>query len=657
MKSRVFASGMLLSSLLAACASRPGGLAGKTTQGGLLVGTSTCHMHSVLTPLRDETLGVSGASIVLAQGSGKSIALIADEDARSIITVDLGAKTELARTQLNATPSQLMMMPDGRVLVLLRDRDQIVSLEAEDIAKPLVTRCSAATGNEPVALAASGTRVVVSAGFGHSVAVLDSTSLATLRSVNVPREPRSIVMSEGIAYVSHAVGSKVSAVDLEKGELSTIDMRGRDMSADSQARVIRREISGLSARPKKSKAVLAHLKNLEEQLPNLSQMAAAQEFGDPESSNQQGSRPSCQGFALTRVMAGRIAAPQVLVDPGNLENNPDGYGDDNSPTETPNVALLDEGTRTVAKSSVAAQQRGRPQVDTRDARPDCLLPRAAAVDVKSETLLVACFGIDSLVAYDAASPDPVATERARWTVGAGPSGIAVDPKAGRAIVFSQFDRVVNIIPLQMQPKDEGSSRPMHAERITLRALPEGERLTPDYALGRILFHAGGDTRIAQDGRACASCHPDGRDDAITWATPDGPRRSIMLAGRLAKSAPYSWEGTRGDLNLHITHTFERLGGTGLRSLEFDALSKYVTTMPAPKALTGDAAEIARGSAIFHSKEAACATCHSGDAVLSDNQNHNVRAATKPIAKRRSTPLHCTSLAAPGRTFTTAATPH
>ena len=40
-------------------------------------------------------------------------------------------------------------------------------------------------------------------------------------------------------------------------------------------------------------------------------------------------------------------------------------------------------------------------------------------------------------------------------------------------------------------------------------------LSNEYALGRILYHSTSDSRISKDGRACASCHPDGRDDGST----------------------------------------------------------------------------------------------------------------------------------------------
>jgi cytochrome c peroxidase len=155
--------------------------------------------------------------------------------------------------------------------------------------------------------------------------------------------------------------------------------------------------------------------------------------------------------------------------------------------------------------------------------------------------------------------------------------------------------------------------------------PLREKMPAEYALGRILFHAAGDARIASDGRACASCHPDGRDDAITWATPEGPRRSIMLAGRTTQTAPYSWNGNETTLHGHLGNTFDRLSGRGVRSIELDALVTYISQMPAPTAQAGtdkDKAKVDRGRAIFASSEAGCSSCHSG-ANFTDGLNHDV----------------------------------
>ena len=91
----------------------------------------------------------------------------------------------------------------------------------------------------------------------------------------------------------------------------------------------------------------------------------------------------------------------------------------------------------------------------------------------------------------------------------------------------------------------------------------------------------GDSRISSDGRACASCHPDGREDALTWSTPDGARQTPMLAGRVADTAPYGWLGSSDKLQDHLKKTFERLSGEGLPKVEVAALVDYISTMVPP----------------------------------------------------------------------------
>jgi cytochrome c peroxidase len=190
-------------------------------------------------------------------------------------------------------------------------------------------------------------------------------------------------------------------------------------------------------------------------------------------------------------------------------------------------------------------------------------------------------------------------------------------------VWSQFDRTLSTFSIVESEIIDEKIAPLTVQKTA--AAPLREKLPAEYALGRILFHAAGDARIAADGRACASCHPDGRDDAITWATPDGPRRSIMLAGRAPSSAPYSWNGNEANLHGHLGNTFDRLSGKGLRSIELDALVTYIAQMPAPPRMTpapAAKAKVERGREVFASREAGCATCHSG-ATLADGRNHDV----------------------------------
>ena len=159
--------------------------------------------------------------------------------------------------------------------------------------------------------------------------------------------------------------------------------------------------------------------------------------------------------------------------------------------------------------------------------------------------------------------------------------------------------------------------------------PPAKPLDAKIALGRALFYTTDDARVSKDGRACASCHPDGRDDAITWSTPHGPRRSILLAGRVKSTAPYSWNNDEKNLADHVTVTFDRLNGEGIRGVELDALTTYISGLPAPPALdigSGAGDQLSRGAALFASNDTGCAQCHSGR-QLTDGALHDVGSAT------------------------------
>ncbi|HSO33552.1 MAG TPA: hypothetical protein VLT33_13560 [Labilithrix sp.] len=615
MRSLALGAGLVTATILAGCGGGHGskGAAAPVGQPAAATGSSSCKVRSIARPLGQPR---SGSSVALAKLGDKSVALVADEDGRAIQIVDLATNKEIGSAALDGAPSQVMVTTDGRILALLRDRSRMQVLEAES-ATSLVARCSIETPAEPVTLAATpdDATILVSSGWGRMLTAYDSAVFARSWQVALPREPRAVVVSDdgATAFVSHAVGSVLSTVDLKKADHPT------------------RAVAVMGQEPGMKAALQARKKQLLQM--KASGALSAEQLAAFDRSFPKNERASCQGFALAKSVSpgGRILAPQVFVDPGTPEQRPEGYGNGHVATESPAVAVFDEGTGEPFESSLTLQ-RGldwRGEKTARDHREECPLPRAAIVDPKSRMLLVSCFGIDNVIAYDAASADPQSAERRRWLVGAGPSGIAVDPEQPRAFVWSQFDRTLSVLPLGGPDLVDDKTAP--AQPVVKVALaPLANKLPADIALGRIVFHAAGDSRISKDGRACASCHPDGRDDAITWATPEGPRRTIMLAGRAATAAPYAWSGATRTLDAHLHMTFDRLDGTGLKSLELDGLVAYVSSMrpPVPQqdARAGDP-KVARGAQIFASKETACATCHSG-ARFSDGAVHDVKSRTE-----------------------------
>src|SRR5262249_11406801 len=134
---------------------------------------------------------------------------------------------------------------------------------------------------------------------------------------------------------------------------------------------------------------------------------------------RQGLRPrsACQGFALAKSseLAGRVFAPQVLVDSGDTSRPSPGYGDGVATSELPNVAVIDDRSREALPASLHSDAFNQ-WFEPEEVAGLCLLPRAAAVDAKAQALLVTCLGTDSVVAYELGSASPARAKRGLWRV-------------------------------------------------------------------------------------------------------------------------------------------------------------------------------------------------------------------------------------------------
>src|SRR6185295_13560094 len=183
----------------------------------------------------------------------------------------------------------------------------------------------------------------------------------------------------------------------------------------------------------------------------------------------------------------------------------------------------------------------------------------------------------------------------------------------RAIVWSQFAHAITTVAIG---DGTDTPRPFALSSVTL---PRDKRTSAMLERGRVLFHSTGDDRVSSDGRACASCHPDGRDDTLVWSSPNGQRQTPILAGRLQGAAPFGWNGDATDVNTHLVSTMKRLGGTGMEGEDKEALVAYVMSMKTPtttaSAHPSDA--VARGRDLFRSDETNCSFCHGSDGDLPD----------------------------------------
>lgn len=509
----------------------------------------------------------ASSEIALARAEGgEQLVFVADEDARALHVVDAGSLVELGVTELPGRPKHVRVLADGRVAVTLGDVAKVVVLEpAATFAEPLEQRCEATVAAEPWSIAERGRALLVTSGFGAALTTLDQRDLGVVRVTALPREPRAILVEGSAAYVSHAAFGDVSVVDLDAGGRTSISLRAGHRVGPEE----------LEKRP-------------------------------PRDANQAYTLVAARTVSEDGSERLRLLAPHVSVDAGELsEPITTGYGGTRrssrpvaSIVSTVDPILGRSLTREVANNRLDASAR------------DCLLPRGAALH--GARLYVACMDIDAVVAYDASLGDPASLPLARLETAPQPTSVAV--LGDRLFVWSGFARELARFELPTGAKT--SMNPWdRADHVV-----DAARLR-----GRYLFSSSMDARIA-DGRACASCHPEGRDDGLVWTSPDGRRQTPMLAGRLEGTAPYGWFGEHATVEAHVKDTIDRLGGEGFSDpADREALLGYVRGLTLPASPPpADVALVRRGHDVFEST--GCAVCHAGGS--SDAVAHDVGSGAK-----------------------------
>jgi hypothetical protein len=127
--------------------------------------------------------------------------------------------------------------------------------------------------------------------------------------------------------------------------------------------------------------------------------------------------------------------------------------------------------------------------------------------------------------------------------------------------------------------------------------------------------------------ACASCHPEGRDDGRTWNfDPIGPRRTPTLGGGIVTTtAPLHWDGdmTEGLETIMKEVFVNRMGGQDNGPRRIEVFAKWLDALPAFRPIApADADAAARGEALFHDAVVGCGKCHSGP-LFTNNETVDV----------------------------------
>lgn len=506
------------------------------------------------------------STLALGDRSGRPVAYVADTDGRAIHVVDVESG-EVRSAAVDGAPEHLLVLDDGRVMTTISDgrRVEVYQPAAAPGDPPIIKRCERTVPPGPFALAVSedGASVAVTSAWGAALTVLDGDTLEPRRVVSLPRSPRGVSITAGRAYVTHLAGSQLSVVDLATGPQRSIPIRTR------------------AASPEGDKSFL--------QTDREAGQAYALASVSPEGSSAE-APAAIQGAAPPggKARSSRLVVPMVSIDPGDERRTSSIY------YGPPPLAGISKHAPTAAVVDPAAERSltTHTLAPTWDLRAgECTLPRAIAVDPEAHRGFVACMGIDQVHVVDVAAADPMAAVIDRIDAPTGPTGLALSRERDKIVIYGELSSRLRIVDLE--------SRGVRDVDLPVLVGAKARR-------GRELFYASDDRGISSDGLACASCHPDGGDDGLTWTTPEGPRQTPMLAGRLKGTAPYGWSRGAHDLPGYITETVARLGGAGLSRGDLDALAAYVEALPAPpRPDPGSLA--AAGREVFVSE--GCASCH------------------------------------------------
>ncbi len=237
-------------------------------------------------------------------------------------------------------------------------------------------------------------------------------------------------------------------------------------------------------------------------------------------------------------------------------------------------------------------------------------PVAAIPAPDGQTLYVVLAGSDLVEVIDVS--DPYQPRLVKFLpTGKNPRGLALSQDGRRGYVMNYLSRSITVLDLERL-------EPIAEVPVTT------ETLKAEVLHGKILFNNATNPKLSQGGWiSCASCHPDGGTDGVTWIFPDGPRQTPPL-WNAGQTRPWHWSAAL-DEPQDVEQTIQLIQhGLGLapgsdppllgppnvgRSADLDALAVFLEQGLRALAPPPAAGNVIRGRKLFLA--AGCSACHGG----------------------------------------------
>ena len=511
-------------------------------------------------------VGAAHSSSIAVSGDGNAVYVVnPDEDSVSIL--DPHARALVAEILLagahpapDATgafapavmPRALALSPDGGMLFVTGERSG--TLYAIDLASRAVR--SASVCSEPVGVAADASAVYVACSQDDAVVRVSARDLAITARLAVPREPWALAWSpsDGALLVTHFLGAQVTAIDP-----ALPSVRATWTIPDTAPRGERR---------------LAH-----GQVRGLYDIAA---------------RPGSDELWVAHVMLGTDTAQPDL---------------DFESTVFPSLSVLDsDGTYHATLSIDVLAIAG-----TDGAFGDIVSgPHAIAFTGDGALALVVDTNSEDVLAVDAAGE--VEATLLRPLPGHMPEGIALAPDESVAYIDERNTGDVAVVSIDRSGAN-GVALAVDGAPI---ARYSSDPMPTELRTGQHLFYSANSDELPITKNhwvACASCHLEGRSDAVTWLFEQGPRDTPTNAGGMLGTGFLFRTADRNRVQ-DYWHTINiEQGGTfdpDDQAPQLDAITAYVNFgIPLPVPPTTDPALVATGKAIFERPDVGCSVCHGG----------------------------------------------
>jgi DNA-binding beta-propeller fold protein YncE/mono/diheme cytochrome c family protein len=575
-----------------------------------------CTAFAACEPINQNQLG-AGSHAATSQlgisGDGATIYVLAP-DADEIIAMDAVNGQVKGKASIQGYPHRLTVLEDGRVAVVARYAGTVTVLSSD-----------LKTAEEPVEVGADPFGVI-EVGAHLVVAVAGQKELARIPKHNPSQvedrvalehaQPRGLaVTDEGKLFVSHFSAGKLSTVDLEQG----VPQWDTNMQLHENPRFFPNQMDALTLTPDQSQIAAPHQEN----------------NNDPDQFANGGDMNGNGSNSVAYYSDGPTGYPAVVPAVSRVD--------------TKTGLLLSKGpgpfdaTQTDKRGMVSAVMN--PHNRKHLSGEKVVEPTATAFAHDGRLEMVLFRGSGRLLFRRSIVGDNQNAVVAIAEVETGASSLVVSPDGNRVFVWNAFDYTIRAFDIpNVTYKDETSDavsianrtvepnggvfgdRPIPRIEPILAVRARDQSLPASLQTGRNLFY-GVAPSVSRSGTiSCASCHPDGMADGITWQFAQGPRQTPALWGGIGDTAPFHWDqGVESTDDLNDT-TIVRMGGSGLSAEHMSDLWSFIDSIPIPAApQNANEASVTRGSEIFFSEEASCTTCHAG-ADFTDHASHDVGSA-------------------------------